>query len=373
MTYGDERAVEDPLSSSARGTGLDRLARPCPSTLRPADPAPPADGPPVTLALSGGGFRATLAGVGVIRFLADAGLLANLRYASSVSGGSIANGVLARRWGELRAAHYSPAAVDDLIVDPILNAVTGSSMKNELLRNLWRAVGPKTRTDVLARVLNRRFFAGACLEDLDAECRWVFNAANLSTGVRFAFERDVFGDYVLGLQPTAGTGRSVAVAVAASAAVPGIFPPMKVPAAGFPCPTRGDALLLDGGAYDNLGLEAFDSGRYRHAFLVALNAGGVFVTGRARGVPFIRHLSRANSLLYRQSTALRTRWMVDRFTAAERARRHNQEPPSCGPGKAETSRSYPPCSTDSIPPCAVCSSTEAGGSPAQPSAGTTHS
>jgi hypothetical protein len=96
------------------------------------------------VALSGGGFRATLAGVGVIRFLADAGLLAKLRYASSVSGGSVANGVLARRWGELRAAGYSPVAVDDLIVDPILNAVTGSSMKNELLRNLWRAVGAKT-------------------------------------------------------------------------------------------------------------------------------------------------------------------------------------------------------------------------------------
>ena len=49
-----------------------------------------------------------------------------------------------------------------------------------------------------------------------------------------------------------------------------------------------------------------------------MNAGGIFVTGQLGRIPIVRDLSRSNSLLYRQSTALRTRWMVDRFRAFER-------------------------------------------------------
>ncbi len=161
-----------------------------------------------------------------------------------------------------------------------------------------------------------RFFHGRTLESLDEGCRFVINAANLMTGVRFAFEQDVLGDYVVGLAPTAGSAIGVATAVGASAAVPGAFAPLPVRGIQFPCPERGEPRLLDGGAYDNTGLEALDSDRYRDVFLVVMDAGGVFATGRWRGLPFIRNLMRANSLLYRESTGLRTRWMVDRFRAA---------------------------------------------------------
>lgn len=121
----------------------------------------------------------------------------------------------------------------------------------------------KTRTDVLARALDGRFFHGRNLEDIDDRCRFVINAANLVTGVRFAFERDVLGDYVVGLALTKGTGTRVATAVAASAAVPGAFAPLPVQGIAFPCAHGEEPLLVDGGTYDNTGLEAFDSGRYR--------------------------------------------------------------------------------------------------------------
>lgn len=85
---------------------------------------------------------------------------------------------------------------------------------------------------------------------------------------------------------------------------------------------------LDGGTYDNMGLEAFDSDRYASLFLIAMNAGGMFRTGRWGGLPFIRNLTRSNSLLYRQSTGLRTRWMVDRFKASEQAARAKLPAPS---------------------------------------------
>jgi NTE family protein len=77
-----------------------------------------------------------------------------------------------------------------------------------------------------------------------------------------------------------------------------------------------------------MGLEAVDD--LPNAFLIAINAGGLFHTGRFGGLPFIRNLTRVNSLLYRQSTALRRREMVDRFIAYERARNAGQPPPTWG-------------------------------------------
>lgn len=310
--------VRSVLHSPAVGSGLDTLITPCADTLRAADPGRATPGPTFGLAFSGGGFRATLAALGVVRFLADVGRLGDVRFVSSVSGGSISNGMLATQWAALRADGFSTDAVDRLVIDPVVESISGSSMKVELIRNVWRAAVGKNRTQVLALVLDRRFFHGRTLASLDSGCRFIINSANIVTGVRFAFERDVVGDYVTGLTRP-GDGLLVATAVAGSAAVPGAFAPLPVRGVPFPCSDRGTPLLLDGGTYDNTGLEALDSDAYADVFLVAMNAGGVFTSGRWGGLPFIRNLTRANSLLYRQSTALRTRWMVDRFKSYEQS------------------------------------------------------
>ena len=50
---------------------------------------------------------------------------------------------------------------------------------------------------------------------------------------------------------------------------------------------------------------------------MALNAGGRFRTttyGTFSRVPILRDLERANALLYRQVSALRSRWLLDRLT-----------------------------------------------------------
>jgi hypothetical protein len=52
--------------------GSDDLVTPCNDRLRAKSPERPVDGPALAVTLSGGGFRATLAALGVIRFLADA-------------------------------------------------------------------------------------------------------------------------------------------------------------------------------------------------------------------------------------------------------------------------------------------------------------
>lgn len=300
------------VDSDAIGSGLQ--PRPCGDALRPAHPAPSDD--PITLTFSGGGFRATLAALGVVRLLADTGSLADVRYVSSVSGGSVANGLVARAWPELRARRYTAAAFDEIVIDPFVEQISRHSLKASLLRGLWRTVGSATRTDLLAHRFGSWFFGDLELEQLDPEVRWIVNAANLVSGSRFTFERDVIGDYTIGLAATAGTGVRLSAAVAASAAVPGAFAPMRLRDITFPCATEPPA-LLDGGAYDNTGLEAVDSDRYRASFIVAMNAGGLLRPGGYGKVPFVKELARSNSLLYRQTTALRTRAMVDRFRRAE--------------------------------------------------------
>src|SRR5579859_3688361 len=52
----------------------------------------------IGLALSGGGFRATLFHLGLARYLRDAGILPHVTHITSVSGGSIFSAHLALNW-----------------------------------------------------------------------------------------------------------------------------------------------------------------------------------------------------------------------------------------------------------------------------------
>src|SRR5437588_301287 len=53
----------------------------------------------IGLALSGGGFRATLYHLGLVRFLRDAGILPQVTHITAVSGGSIFAAHLGLNWG----------------------------------------------------------------------------------------------------------------------------------------------------------------------------------------------------------------------------------------------------------------------------------
>jgi NTE family protein len=308
-------------------TSLKGLIEPCPAN--PEAPPTPIREPSELFAvsLSGGGWRAALTGAGSLRFLADAGLLGRVRWVSSVSGGSITNGLLAHCYEQLREAEFSPAAFDERVMRPLLGGARDRSLARALIGNAWRALGPKSRTDVMADVFDDWFFDGRLLAELPPGCGLVFNAANAATGVRFAFERDRLGDYVTGYVKSAETSVRLADAVAASAAVPGPFAAMRLRGLTFPCGDGADTRLLDGGVYDNLGLEAIDD--LYGPCLVVVSAGGMLrrgMGGLLRFVPILRDLKRSEELLYRQATALRSRSMVERFQVWEQTPDH-QDPP----------------------------------------------
>ena len=54
------------------------------------------------LALSGGGFRAVLYHLGLVRFLRDAGILSRVTHISSVSGGSVIGAHLCAQLGPVQ-------------------------------------------------------------------------------------------------------------------------------------------------------------------------------------------------------------------------------------------------------------------------------
>ena len=146
----------------------------------------------------------------------------------------MAHGLFARDYRELQAGGFSRESVDELVISPFVNAISTRSLTSELLRNLWRAVGSLLRTDLLVEAFDRWFY-GLQLERLPSGCRFIFNASSVTTGVRFGFERDVVGDWVMGRAATAGSGIRLSQAVAASAAVPGAFAPLEITEVSFPC------------------------------------------------------------------------------------------------------------------------------------------
>jgi predicted acylesterase/phospholipase RssA len=70
----------------------------------------------IGLALSGGGFRATLFHLGLVRFLHDTGILSNVSHITAVSGGSIIAAHLGLNWNRYTgSADEFHAAASELL------------------------------------------------------------------------------------------------------------------------------------------------------------------------------------------------------------------------------------------------------------------
>ncbi|MDF1745885.1 MAG: patatin-like phospholipase family protein, partial [Gimesia sp.] len=83
----------------------------------------------VGLALSGGGFRATLYHLGVIRYLRDAGTLKSISQITSVSGGSILAAHLLLNWDR----YCGTDAEFELAADEIIQ-FTKMDVRNRIVR-----------------------------------------------------------------------------------------------------------------------------------------------------------------------------------------------------------------------------------------------
>ncbi len=287
----------------------------------------------MAVAFSGGGFRASLAGLGVIRFLAQADLLRNVSHVSSVSGGSWACAILALNWDDLEERDFTLDAVDDLVVRPFVDRVTRTSLQRTLLLNMWRALGPgKTRTDLLADAFDRWFGEGRTLADLPDpdRCTFTFNATNLRTGRRYKFERqevgeDIGADGSRPVQITPGTEVAprpegdgirirVADALAASAAIPGSLAPQRLVKPYRSVYGRGGGpQLVDGAVYDNLGTDALDHIELARPLIVSIDSGAP-LQGAKIETDLLGVLKRSQRVMQTQAALVRRRWMIEEFS-----------------------------------------------------------
>jgi predicted acylesterase/phospholipase RssA len=270
------------------------------------------------LALSGGGFRASLFHIGALARLAELDLLRHVQVISTVSGGSIIGALLYLHLRRLlqEKADAAIRPVDYVaLVDEIQRSFPAAVARNlrmrtfaDLRKNLrmWRR--DYSRSDRMAELYEEYFYApvvepalrdGVPLPRLviqppDEGPRFhpfavgadgrsandrrdhkipalVINTTTLNTGHNFQFTASWLGEpparpdqgdvdrnlrlrrayYAGDNLPSKYQRLPLAVAVAASAAVPGIFPPLALTDL-YPTVTPQ---LVDGGAHDNQGLE----------------------------------------------------------------------------------------------------------------------
>lgn len=216
----------------------------------------------VGLCLSGGGYRAMIYHVGALIRLNELGFLPQLREVASVSGGSITAGMLAIAWPKLRFNDLGQASnLIELVADPLIRfASVGIDVKAILLSLL----PGHTASNEIAVAYDRHLFSGATLQDTPDEPRFTFMATNLQTGSGWRFAKAYAADYRVGRIDRPDI--TLASVVAASSAFPPFLSPARLrfdrdavkPISGadlHKLPFTEEAVLTDGGVYDNLGLE----------------------------------------------------------------------------------------------------------------------
>lgn len=168
------------------------------------------------LAFSGGGTRAAALTYGVLLELRDTGLLDEVDFVSSVSGGSFT------------AAYYG--LYGDRIFEDFEDNFLRQDVEGYLFRRLFNpfrwiadAVKQRSRDEMAIEHYNKLLFKGATFADMrrNEGPTILINASDLGHGVRFSFIQEYFNLLCSDISTF-----PVARAVAASSAVPVLFQPI---------------------------------------------------------------------------------------------------------------------------------------------------
>ncbi|HEU0013859.1 MAG TPA: patatin-like phospholipase family protein [Longimicrobium sp.] len=251
-------------------------AAPQPAARAPFDPARPLG--PLALSLSGGGYRAAAFHLGTLRLLERVGLLPSVVGLSTVSGGTICG----MAWVVSMIDGKTFAEFDDAFSGYLLgNNVIGEALvglRAERAGGEWAsliraAADVYDRPDFLrGRHLGEVLAApGLPLEEV------IFNTTEFHTGLDFRFRRSanpksIIGNWNFRVPPAVAQHVRLADVVAASSCFPGGFEPIVFPQQfrwpdAYPLQAavddlgadfRGGLPLMDGGVYDNQGVESLE-------------------------------------------------------------------------------------------------------------------
>jgi NTE family protein len=280
------------------------------------------------LALSGGGFRATLFGLGSLWRLNELGLLQSLDRITSVSGGSILAGFLGYKWNSLRFSNGIAENFLEEIVSPLQQFCSQtidipSGIKGFLtpFRSTGDFLTSRYDSDLFNKATMRDLPVGPDRGSPSTGPNFIIYSTNMQTGRSFRFTRDYLADYYLGLNRTMIV--PLARAVAASSAFPPVFSPITLNSnpndwsdgtqkRGDLAEFQRDIVLTDGGIYDNMGLEALIG---NIDIVLVSDAGAPFHLNSSPRSNYMSQLGRVRDILIDQTRALRKRWFVTELDA----------------------------------------------------------
>lgn len=296
------------------------------------------------LALSGGGFRATLYALGSLSRLNEDGLLTELDTITSVSGGAIAAGYLMLKWHELdfipvdeSRKRYKAINFHEIVTKPLLNFCSATITSKR--RIVWATANPFTSAvKEVQKKYESHLFGKIKLKNIPScnkSPEFIFYGTNLDTGASVRISKDYIRDYNI------GTARdhniTLAVAVAISSGFPPFLSPVCLDGSSWKwendpyqkLPTdviaklRNRLTLCDGGLYDNMGLEMlWKHGKYReYSTIFSCDAGAPFP------IPWnslwrtchnwAGKFARMSDIMINQQRALRKRILVRNFIENE--------------------------------------------------------
>lgn len=213
----------------------------------------------IGLALSGGGFRASLFHLGGLWRLNEMGKLAEVGAISAVSAGALVAAVLATRWKNLVFRNSRAINFSDEISEPILRLCSRNLDVGSAFAGL--VVGP----DALEKHYEDLLVGTLTLGQLPSHPHFIFNACHLETESNWSFSRAGVDAGDIGIIDAAGV--PLARVLAASSALPPALAPVRLQIQPKPFgawsrsgPGWGSlprtATLADAGLCDGLGLHA---------------------------------------------------------------------------------------------------------------------
>ena len=275
----------------------------------------------IGLALSGGGIRAAIFHLGALQYLAEAKLYRRISSISSVSGASIAIGVILaannNKWPDEEAFLLTvQPKVRKLILEHNIQAAALHRLP--FSPRYWRH-----RVDLLAKILEEKWGITGSLQDISPYPYWEINCTTFETGNNFRMRRDYMGDSTVGY--VQNPELPISHMIAASAAFPVLIGPYILQTKDLnwtkdkhgkqPGAVVDDHYTLwDGGVYDNLGLDAlYTIGRGMDSaidFLIVSNASASIGHQDRQGHLSLANLRRLLDIATNQVDVLRTRQII---------------------------------------------------------------
>lgn len=234
-----------------------------PLPIEETERASGAAGPRIGLCLSGGGFRAAFFHLGTVRYLEEIGIMERVEAISTVSGGSIVGAYyLVEMERRLRAQPDLDrlAACDEIIQAFAAEVGRNLRMRALVFRPFFHPVLTMLELlrlrhpgDTMAKAFERRFFPPrlplGALPVSSSSCRApraLINTTSVVSGLRVVFSRESDTGLASQIEKSDVNELPLARVVGASAAVPGLFRPLRI----------GNDVLADGGVVDNQGIES---------------------------------------------------------------------------------------------------------------------